>query len=282
MGAPEPALRRVMRLQLGILLRRHREACGRTPKEVVAALDWYPSKLSKLEKGGVTITSAELDRLVELYGVTGEDATRLRELGREARRRGIAQPVQEWARTYLELERAADEVKTHYGELVPGLLQTVAYARALLATGPANFSPEELDTKAAERARRIERFTGERGSSLWVVLGEAALHRPVGGAAAHREQLAHLRQVAELPRVTLQILPFGSGEHAALGMDFTILELADLPLTVVYVEGLTDALYRDAAEHTEGYKVAFIKAQVAAANERESANMLEARIRNLA
>ncbi|MGI9000217.1 MAG: helix-turn-helix domain-containing protein [Pseudonocardia sp.] len=281
MSTPQPA-RRVMRLQLGVLLRRYREACERVPKDVVKALDWYPSKVSKLESGGVTISSAELDRLIDLYGVTGTDADRVRELGREARRRGITQPVQEWAQTYVELERSADEVKSHRGELVPGLLQTVAYARALLATGPWTFSPEELDIRAADRARRIEPFTGEGGTSLWVVLGEAALHRPVGGAAAHREQLAHLRQVAELPRVTLQILPFDVGEHTALGMDFTILELVDPSFGIVYEEALTDAVYRDATDDIERYRVAFTKLQVAAASERESARMLEARLRHLA
>ncbi len=115
-----------------------------------------------------------------------------------------------------------------------------------------------------------------------MVLGEAALHRPVGGAAAHREQLSHLRKVAELPRVTLQVLPFDAGEYGVLGMDFTILELADPELSMVYVEALTDGLYHDAAPHTESYRVVFTKAQVAAANERESARMLEARIRDLA
>lgn len=282
MATPEPPPRRVHRLQLGILLRRHREAGGRTPKEVLAALDWYPSKLSKLESGGVTITAAELDRLMALYGVAGEDVDRLRELGREARRRGTVQPVRESAQTYMELERAATEVKAHYGELMPGALQTVAYARALMATSLFSFSKEQIEAYSAERARRLERFAGADGPSLWVVLGEAGLHRRVGGPDAHREQLAHLRLVADLPRVTLQVLPFASGEHTALGMDFTILELADPQLTVVYVEALTDSLYRDAAESTERHTIAFTKAQVAAASERESRRMLDARLRDLA
>jgi hypothetical protein len=271
----------VQRLQLGMLLRRHREASGHKTKEVLNALDWYGSKLSRLESGGVTIAAAELDRLIELYDVPDEDADRLRDLGREARRRGKLQPVREYARTYLELERSATKVSIHRGELLPGILQTESYARVLLASGPADLPAEDINAVAAERASRIDRFTGDR-ANLWVVLGEAVLHRPVGGVVAHREQLAHLRRIAELPKVTLQVLPFSVGEYSALGMDFTILDLAEPPLTVVYVEALTDALYRDGAEDVERYRVALTKAQVAAASERESARMLEARLRDLA
>nr|WP_245607376.1 DUF5753 domain-containing protein [Pseudonocardia spinosispora] len=161
-----------------------------------------------------------------------------------------------------------------------GALQTEAYARALLASGPSDFSPAEIDQMAVDRARRIDRFTGDR-ANMWVVLGEAALHRPVGGREAHLEQIGHLLQVAEFPQVTLQILPFSSGAYGALGRDFTILDLVDPQLTVVYVEAFTDALYRDAAEDIERYRVAFTKAQVAAASERESLRILEARLRDI-
>lgn len=261
-----------------MLLRRHRATSGRKTKEVLDALDWYSSKLSKLESGGVTIAAAELDRLIELYDVPDDDATRLRELGREARRKGALQPVREYARTYLELERTAATVNIHRGELLPGLLQTESYARALLSTGPSDVSASEIDAMTAERTRRIDRFSGDR-ANLWVVLGEAALHRPIGGDSAHHEQLAHLRRIADFPKVTLQILPFSAGEYSALGMDFTILKLADPQLTVVYVEALTDALYRDVSEDVERYRVAFTKAQVAAVSERETIRMLEARLR---
>lgn len=282
MTASEPAPRRVHRLQLGILLRRHREASGRATKEVLAALDWYPSKLSKLEGGGVTISAAELDRLVELYEVNDEDAARLRDVGREARRRGALRPVVEYARTYLDLEQAADTLKMHEDAHLPGMLQTEAHARALLATAPSGPPQDTINAVAADRARRGERFASGNGGQLWVVLGEAVLRRPVGGVDVHREQLRHLRVLAELPRVTLQVMPFDNGEYSALGAGFTIVEVIDPPLSMVYVEALTDGLYFEAEPHLELYRVAFNKAQVAAASERDSTRMLEARLRELA
>lgn len=282
MPVTDPTPRRALRLQLGLLLRRHREAAGLAQREAYEALDWYPAKVSKLESGGVTISRAEVDRLAELYGVTGADLERLRALNREARRRGVVTPERDFARTFLDLEQAADEVLALYSELLPGPVQTEDYARALLHSGSAGFDDARIDTIAASRAARLRRFRGEGTARLWVVLGEAALHRPVGGPDAHRAQLRHLRELVDEPRITLQVLPFAAGEHGALGTDFFVLRMLDPAFALVYVPAVTDGLYHEAAPHTDVYSTLFTKAQVAALGERESGRMLDARLRDLA
>lgn len=280
MSTSAPSSRRVTRVQLGLLLRDWRERRGLSSKEAAEALEWYTAKMSKLEKGGVTISAAELGRLIDLYDVEREDAERIRTLGRDARKRGSLGRVPEWARTYAELEQGADEIRLYDGELIPGLLQSEDYARALLETSIVT-AKEDAEARAEERVQRRTLLTGANPPRLWVVLGEAALHRLVGGAAVLRGQLQLLRDMARLPQVTLQILPFEAGEHVALGVQFCILGFTDPPATFVYLEALADADYLDRPSQTEIYTLAFDRVLVAAATERDSKRMLDRRIRDL-
>jgi transcriptional regulator with XRE-family HTH domain len=134
MDKATPAPRRVTRVQLGILLREWRDRAGLSSKDAADLLEWHPSKLSKVEKGAARISAAELDLLLDKYGVPAEEAERMRALGKEARKRGVAGRVPDWGQTYVELEQGADEIRMYYDELIPGVLQTDDYARALLAT----------------------------------------------------------------------------------------------------------------------------------------------------
>lgn len=281
------ATRAVTRVQLGMLLRAARGRAGVSIKESAEILDWYPAKVTKVEKGGAIISSAELDRLIDRYEVPEEQAAKMRKLGKEGRRRRTMERVPDWAQMYVELEQAATTVKLYDGELVLGLLQTEEYAHAVLSTSsvlgkPVGVTSDEAESRAADRVRRRERFMSNDAPELWAVLGEAALHRAVGGTGVLRGQLKLLREMAELRTVTFGVLPFSSGEHVALGASFYILELPDPPVTYVYLEGLTDADYLDKAPHTDAYTLAFNRLLVAAANERESKRMLDRRIKELA
>lgn len=274
------APRRVSRVQLGLMLRHWRERAQLSSKAAADALEWHPPKMSKLEKGTVRVQAAELDRLIDLYGVDDSAADKMRGLGREARKRGIAGRVPDWAQTYVELEQGADEIKLYDGELVLGLIQTERYAKEILATSlltPANDVPDV----ASDRVRRQERLVGSNPPGLWVVLGEAILHRVVGDRSVLREQLEFLHELAGHKHVTFQLLPFRAGAHAALGTSFHILEFADPSATFVYLEGLTDADYLDEPPGTDLYDQAFSKAMAAAASEPESRRMLSRRIMEL-
>lgn len=270
-----PAVRRV---QLGIVMRLLRERAGAKPKEIAPQLGWYVAKVTKLEKGDVTISLPEIDRLIELYGVEGEEADKVRRLGTEARKRDRPSRVPDWGQTYVALEAAASEIKFYDGEVVPGMLQTADYARAMLANSLAN-TLDEIEVRVAERVQRGARV----GSSeaLWVVLGEAALYREVGGPDVLREELRHLLEVGRFRNVTIQILPFKSGEHVAMGASFTVLHLVEPVATFAYLEGLTDADYLDRAHHTAMYNDVFDKLRVAALGDRESAKLLQHRIDEL-
>lgn len=277
-GNDEP--RRLSRVQLGLLLRQWRNQAGYTSKQAAEALEWLQPKMSKLEKGGVRAAAAELDLLIKLYGIPSEDANKIRELGREARKRGVTGRVPDWAQTYVELEQGADEIKFYDGEIVMGLLQTERYAQEVLSTSLVT-PLAQVSEVVADRTRRQKRLFSENPPKLWVVLGEAILYRMVGDRSVLCEQLRFLHELAGREHVTLQILPFIAGAHAALGTSFHILEFVDPSASFVYLEGLTDADYLDGPPGTDVYTLAFNKAVAAAANERESRRMLDTRIREL-
>ncbi|MGW5644862.1 helix-turn-helix domain-containing protein [Saccharopolyspora sp. NPDC003752] len=275
--ALNPAVRRV---QLGIILRLLRERAELKPKDVAPKLGWYVAKVTKLEKGDVTISLAEVDRLIELYGVEGGEAEKVRRLGTEARKRDRPSRVPDWGQTYVALETAAAEVKVYDSELIPGTLQTEDYARAVLSLSVAN-TADEIEARVTERVLRGKRLHADNPPSLWVVLGEAALYREVGGRHVLRAQLQHLVEIGQLRHVTIQVLPFKTGEHIALGTSFTLIHLADPVATFAYLEGLTDADYLDRPSHTAVYAEVFDKLRVTALGDRESATLLERRIEDL-
>ncbi|MCX2734054.1 helix-turn-helix transcriptional regulator [Saccharopolyspora sp. NFXS83] len=272
-----PAVRRV---QVGLILRNLRRESGVKPKEIAERLDWYPSKLTKVERGDLTVSAAEVDVLLGMFGVTeSEDTARLRALAKEARRRDQPARVPDWAATYVALEGAAAELKVYDTELVPTVLQTEDYARAVLS----NPLDETVDPEpaVAERKTRSARLLASDGPTVWVVLGEAVLRRVVGGTKVLREQLQHLRKSAAKPNVTVQILPFSAGEHIALGSSFRLITLAEPPATFVYSEGLTGAEYMDKPVHTEAHAQAFDNLRMVAASDRQTARMLDQRVKEL-
>lgn len=280
----------VSRVQLGITMRLLREQAAVKPRTVAETMVWHGAKLTRLEQGQVTISDAEIDRLADLYAVTDEpERERLRKLAAEARRRGRPPRVPDWGQTYVALESAAAEIKVFTGELFPGLLQTEDYARALLSHSARTLLSQtslisddaEVDDRAAERAQRGKILTNDPAPDLWVVVSEGALHRMVGGREVFLDQLRHVVKLSKLPNVTLQVLPFGSGEHVAIDTSFTLLHLADPVATYVYLEGLTDADYLDKPNHTAVYVRAFDRLRVSALSDRESATMLTRRIADL-
>jgi hypothetical protein len=151
------------------------------------------------------------------------------------------------------LEAAASIIRTYEVQFMPGLLQTEAYARALIRLGSA-VSEEEIARRAELRTSRQAILSGPTPPQLWAVVDEGALRRPVGGIEVVREQIEHLMEMAERPAITLQILPFHAGPHAAMGGPFTILRFAEPDLAdVVYIEQLTSALYLDKPTEVDSY-----------------------------
>jgi transcriptional regulator with XRE-family HTH domain len=248
----------VQRLVLGSQLHRLRESRGITAEQAAEAIRGSHSKISRMEHGRVGFKDRDVADLLTLYGVTGaEERAELLNLAREANTPGwwhaYSDILPSWAQPYVGLEAAASVIRTYQNQLVPGLLQTEGYARALIRQGSAT-TEEQIARRGELRASRQEILRRPDAPQLWVVVDEGALRRPVGSREVLREQLGHLIEVAGHPAVTLQILPFSVGAHSAMGGPFTILRFAEPDLAdVVYIEQLTSALYLDKPAEVDSY-----------------------------
>ncbi|RCW43306.1 helix-turn-helix protein [Halopolyspora algeriensis] len=218
----------VSRRRLGIELRRLRENAGLSMEEAGNRLDDLSQpKVSRLERGRVQRPRiGDVRALLELYGVTGTDAEALLELARGSRGKGwwnsYADLLPEWFHGYVGLEADAAEVSNFEPQLVPGLLQTEAYARAVIRTSP-GMTDDEVERKVTVRTNRQELLHREQPPKVWAIVDEAALRRPFGGNGVMRLQLDHLADVASEPNVVIQVLPFDAGAHPAVTGGFIVL-----------------------------------------------------------
>lgn len=271
---------KVLRVQLGRELRALRDNVGLSREDLADRFGWHATKVSRIEQGQATVAADEVNNLLDLFEASEETAERVRKLGQEARKRGSYGKVPDWARGYIGMESDADRLRVYDAELVSGLLQTERYAKAVIATSVV-VAPAEIDRTVGNRIKRHELLTRENAPEIHVIFGEAALYRQVGGPDVLQEQLRHLKDVASLPNVTLQVLSFAAGEHAALGTGFTLLDLYDVGATYVYLEDLTSSDFWDKRAHTDVYELVFSRLGVAALSERETLAALDAAIARL-
>jgi transcriptional regulator with XRE-family HTH domain len=249
----------VLRILLGSQLRRLREAVGITRERAGYAIRASESKISRMELGRVGFKERDVADLLSLYGVTGaEEREALLALAREANTPGwwhrYSDVLPGWFQSYIGLEAAASLIRTYEVQFVPGLLQTEEYARAVIMLGHAGSTREEIARRVALRMSRQQVLTGSGPVRLWAIVDEAALRRPIGGRDVMRAQLESLIAAAKLPSVTVQVVPFGVGGHAAAGGAFTLLRFPDPDMPdVVYTEQLTSALYLDRREDVDRY-----------------------------
>lgn len=248
----------VLRILLGSQLRVLREAKGITREEAGYVIRASGSKISRMELGRVSFKERDVVDLLDLYGVDADEAATLVELAREANSPGwwhkYGDLLPDWFQVYVGLEEAASLIRLYEVQFVPGLLQTADYARAVVRLGQPAAPPEEIERRVSLRMGRQELLTKPGGPRLWAVVDEAALRRPIGGKEVMRAQLAQLIEATREPNVTLQVVPFTSGGHAAEAGAFTIMRFPepDLP-DVVYLEQLTSALYLDKRDDVEKY-----------------------------
>jgi transcriptional regulator with XRE-family HTH domain len=249
----------VRRMLVGAQLRRLRTEAGLSREqagEAIRASEW---KIHRLENGQVGFKERDIIDLLALYGVTDADeVAAFLLLAREANNPGWWQHygdvLPRWFRTYVDLESAATLIRSYEGQLIPGLLQTDDYMRAVVQGAHLDESSEEVGRRVRLRMARQTLLTREQPPRLWAVVDEAALRRPVGGREVMRGQLERLIEATKLPNVTLQVLPFGAGAHPAMQGAFSILRFADRELPdLIYLEHLTNALYLDKRDEVERY-----------------------------
>ncbi len=246
MTRPSPTVRR---RRLRSELRRLRTELGLTIEDVQERTggDIRISTLSRWETGERSVRPNDLRALLDVYELTeGEEREALLTLCRQAKERGWWQSygsaVPGWFQVYVGLESEASEIHQYAAELVPGLLQTADYYRAFLSASPAD---AEISRKVDLRLARQERLTAaDDAPELWAVLNEAVIRRNVGPNGTMRAQLARLVELADLPNVTLQVLPFGAGVHPAMDGGFSILGFPEpSDPSVVYLENAAGSVY---------------------------------------
>ncbi len=271
-----------LRIVLGAQLRRLREARGITPEEAAEAIRATHSKISRLERGRTGARQRDVADLLSLYGVTDETVREeMLMLARHAHIPGwwqlYSDVLPRWLELYVGLEEAASVIRTYEVQFVHGLMQTEDYARAVILIANADAPAEEIDRRVSARMRRQALLTRAGAPELWAVLDEAALRRVPGGRRVMRAQLEHLLQITDLPNVTLQVVPFSVGPHAAAGGPFTILRFPepDLP-DLVYLEQLNSALYLDQPADVTGYMAVMNQLAVQAETGAASRDMLRA------
>ncbi len=252
----------VRRRRLALELRRLREAARLTCEEVADHLECSASKISRVETGRVSVSPRDVRDMLELYGVPPQQRESLVQLARDSRQKGwwhaYSDTMQPQFVTYVGLESAASEIRIYEVSLIPELLQTEDYARAVIRSGMMNSPVEDIERRVALRMARQPAITRDDPPKVWAVLDEAALRRRVGGAGLMRLQLEHLLAQATLPNVAVQVIPFGGGAHPAMGRPFIVLVFPErVDTDVVYLEDLTSALYLEDVADVDRYNVFF-------------------------
>ncbi|MFC9111561.1 helix-turn-helix domain-containing protein [Streptomyces harbinensis] len=239
----------VARRQLGAELRRLRIGAGLDIAAVAAALQCSGTRVSRIEtaKGRTSLRATELEQLCDLYGVTDADKrTMLQDMRTGSQKSGWWEQFEDVLPSGLDvlvgLETDARAVLAWEPLLVHGLLQTPAYARAVLGAG-VGILPRDADALVQLRMARQELLTRAPAPlELWVILDEAVLRRPVGGPAVMHEQLLHLATAADRTAVTVQVLPLRKGAHWGLSGAFALIE-CDESATIGYVDSPAGNLY---------------------------------------
>ncbi len=249
----------VLRMALGSKLRRLRDARGVTREAAGYIIRGSSSKISRLELGRVGFKERDVADLLTLYGVTDEQEREdflalVRQANAPAWWHKYGDVLPNWFETYLGLEQAASVIRTYEPALVPGLLQTEEYARAVIQLRHVQASAHDVERRVALRMARQGFLTQPGAPYLWVALDESALRRPLGDQAVQRAQLQHLIELAQRPNITLQVVPFHVGGPAVVGSPFTILRFSTPGVPdVVYLEHLASAVYLDKERDTVGY-----------------------------
>ncbi|ROO87365.1 helix-turn-helix protein [Actinocorallia herbida] len=243
-------------------LREQRVRAGLSQETVAERMGWAESKLYRIENDKSRLLQRDVRRLVELYGLGDEESHALLALSQSAGEpdwwHSYSGAIPEWFQIYVVLESSACEIQGYESELVPGIMQTDGYARAIMSTAPAPYPESDIDDTVAIRATRQSRLTGDDPVSAWMVLNEAVIRRIVGNRTVMHEQIERLIALGSRPNVTLQVLPFDVGAHSAMHGSFMYLKFTEpTDPDKVYLEHQIGALYTQKPEELDRYRLMF-------------------------
>ncbi|GEC05624.1 transcriptional regulator [Streptomyces spinoverrucosus] len=269
----------VRRRKLGAELRTLRGRAGLTSGEAARLVGWHQSKVSRIETGASGVKPADVRLLLDAYGV---DDAQLRDLLLALAGSGGAHGRDHWwhaykgvlpptYRDFISLESQAGAMRTLETSVVPGLLQTPEYARAVTRAAVEGLDEDRLDALVEVRLARQDVLRSHPPLVLSAVLDEAVLRREVGGPEVMARQLERLMDAARLPQVRLQVLPFAAGAHIGITGPFVIFSFSSTSdLDVVVLDHLTSSLYLERKEDVEAYTEAFNALQFYALSPKES------------
>ncbi|MEV5439860.1 helix-turn-helix transcriptional regulator [Streptomyces sp. NPDC052682] len=273
----------VRRRKLGAELRALRTSAGLTSGQAARLVGWHQSKVSRIETGTSGVKPADVRLLLDAYGVTdgqlrelltvlaGSDDSRGRHHWWHAYR-GVLPPTY---RDFISLESQAGVMRTLETTVVPGLLQTPEYARAVTKAAVEGLSEERLDTLVEVRLARQDVLRADPPLELNAVLDEAVLRREVGGPGVMARQRARLVEAARMPHVRLQVLPFAAGAHIGVTGPFVIFSFPDTSdLDVVVLDHLTSSVYLERKEDLQAYTEAFNALQIHALSPEDSLDFI--------
>lgn len=276
----------VLGRQLGDELRRLRESAQLTTSEAAEAIDCTKGKISRIENGRVTVRLPDLTAMLHAYGATDTELRdRLAVLARKANRRRrqgwwnqYGSMLADTYRDYIALEAMADTIRAFQAQLVPGLLQTPEYIRAVTVASRQWQTADEIEQFVRVRLTRQERLAGDSPLCLWAVLSEAVLLQQVGGPEVMKAQLEHLLTTSERDNVTIQVMPFSRGAHASMFGPYVVLGFPEeAALDVVLADNPTGSVWLEREAEVARYRELFDAARTSALSPVESRSVIRRR-----
>ncbi|MFI1393419.1 helix-turn-helix domain-containing protein [Streptomyces sp. NPDC020681] len=276
-----------LKLILGGKLRELRSAAGLDPADVDVRLGFSRSKTSRIELGRSGCKTADALALLALYGVTGDEPiAEFLKLVAQSRQsdwwRSYSDVLSDFFTPLVALEGAAERIRTYEPFYVPGLLQTPAYTRAVIQSGPGQILLHEAERRVQLRQERQRQLDQPGAPHLWAIIDESVLMRAVGGPHVMRAQLEHLVEMMERPRVTVQIAPLDVTAAVGIGTGVTYLRFAlgDLK-DAVYIEHLTDSTFNQRPPVVEQYRDMLDRLGACALTPAQSLATLRERVKSL-
>jgi transcriptional regulator with XRE-family HTH domain len=270
--------------QLARELRNLREQSEMTGEQVAVKMGWEQSKISRMETAKMRITSGEVMELCETYGIDGDKRDQLVLLARSARQRDwwreYSDSVKKGFIDFLAFEAEARTSCGYEAQVIPGILQCPEYARAILR-GVEPRDEGEVERGVALRRARQERITASANPlDVWAIIDEAVLHRAVGRPEVMQAQLNHLLDLGELRNVSIQVLPYQTGIHAAIDGPFVVLSFDGYP-DLLYIEHLLGCVYLEKPTETEQGRLIFDHLRSAAFNTGDSAALIREQVKKI-
>ncbi|MEU2583234.1 helix-turn-helix transcriptional regulator [Streptomyces avermitilis] len=275
----------VLGRRLGAELLRLRDAAGKTQQQAAGVISATNSKIVKMERGWVPMRDPDIRALCEFYALDDRKAVaRLLDLAKLDRERRKAKgwwqdsPHPGTLSEYIALEDAASRVRTWQLSLVPGLFQTAEYARSVTVTEGVGVweDPDEIERLVEIRMRRQARLHDDRPLQVYAVIWEAALRQLIGGPATMRAQLERLLEVAKLPNVRLQVLPFRAGGHPCISGPFSIISFAETEaVDMVHADTIASTVWVENDAESAAYSTFFDRTARLSLAQHDSAQLID-------